>query len=134
VAEPVKAALNGIPLVPPELANTVAVAVQPAGPFTVAVAVEPATVPQGGKLAATVTLTRSAGFDEPVTLTLANPPAGVSAKPATVAKGQTTAMVELAVATDAAVGPAAVVVKGAAGKAEAVTLPFAVTVAKKDKK
>ena len=70
VVEPVRASLNGIPTVPPELANTVAVAVLPAVPFGLAAKADAATVPAGGKLKLTVTLTRDDEFDEPVALTL----------------------------------------------------------------
>lgn len=133
VAEPVRAALNGIPTVPPELTHTAAVAVLPAGPFTLAAKSDKLTVATGNTLKLAVTIARREGFNEPVTFSLQAPPAGVSAKPATIAKGESAVTFELTIAGDAAAGPVAVVVKGNAGNSEAIALPVFLTIAKPDK-
>ncbi len=130
VAEPVRASLNGLPTVPPELGRTVAVGVLPAAAFGLTAA-GPASVPAGGTIKLAVTLDRTDGFDEAVVLTLLNPPAGVTAKPVTFGDDAAEATLEVTVGGDAEV--VGLAVKGTAGKAEAVALPVRVTLTKAEK-
>jgi uncharacterized delta-60 repeat protein len=96
--------------------------------FTLTLSVDKLLVIQGRTATVTATVTRRAGFDGAVNVTLANLPAGVSAQPVIIASGATSAPVTLAAQADAAHSlPTAASVSGASGNATA-TRPLAVTV------
>ena len=57
-------------------------------------------VPRGGTAAVGVTIKRK-GHTGPITVTVADPPAGVTVRPGTIAAGQTTGVLSLAAAADA---------------------------------
>ena len=114
VAEIAKAAMGGLPNPPAELATQLAAAVTPEAPFTVALAFDKPEVAQGATVKGKVTLKRGDKFAEEVALAQIAAPANVTLKLKPVAKGATEAEVELTAATNAAVGPGAVIVRGTA--------------------
>jgi hypothetical protein len=134
VADPVRAGLNGLPVVPAELATTLAVGVRPAERFKLSATAKAASVPAGGKLTLSLTADRADGFADLLTLALVNPPPGVTAKAVTVPKGQSAAAVEVALGDDVPAGPLGLVVKATAGKTEVLALPVTVAVTAKPAK
>jgi len=78
------------------------VVVEPATPdFSLALDASEANVPRGGTTVVAVTVKRE-GFDGPLTLTVADPPAGLTFRPGSVAPGQAVGKLSLSAAPDAA--------------------------------
>jgi hypothetical protein len=106
------------------------------GSFTLSLPNPELTVQQGSSAEVTLSVTSSDGFDAPVTVTLANPPVGISAAPLTIPAGAASGTLTLAAGNDAAVGgPTSLTVTGTSGslRSEAnlslsVTSPLAPTV------
>ncbi len=71
------------------------------------------TIPKGGSAAVGVTVIRK-DFNGPITLSVANPPAGVTVRPGTIADGQLVGAFTVSAAPDAAVGPVSLNVVGQA--------------------
>jgi len=97
--------------------------VRPAAPgFEVRLNEAQASVPRGGTAAVGLTAVRG-GENGPITVRLADPPAGLSSRPAVIPEGQTAGVLTLTAAADAAFGPVALAVIGvgpaADGKATA---------------
>lgn len=72
--------------------------------FSVALKDAQVSVPRGGAAAVGVTVSRD-GFDGPITLRVADPPAGLTVRPGTIAAGQTVGAFTIAATVDAAFGP-----------------------------
>jgi hypothetical protein len=87
--------MAGLPVPPREMLTAVAVAVREKPPFALAVKFDAPTAQPGKPSAATVTLTRDAGFSGEVVLTAVGLPPGVAFPPTKVLAGQTTAKVTL---------------------------------------
>jgi len=85
------------------------------GSFTLSVEPAQANVLPGGSQNLQLSLTRLNGFTDSVTLSLFNPPAGISAAPVTISAGSTTATLTLSVNTSAEPGPKTLTVRGTAG-------------------
>jgi hypothetical protein len=137
VAEPVKAALAGIPTPPPDLTATLAVAVTPPPPFGLSAKADKLSVPAGGSAKLAVDVSRVNGFEGEVTFAAAVAPANVTVKAKPAGKGSATAEVEVAAAGNAAVGAGQLVLRGTAkvgGREVGVLLPveLTVTAAKKE--
>ncbi len=141
VAELVKVAYAGLPNPPPEFGSRVGVAIIPKGAFTLRVTLtKPGFSAKSGwnryrpeatagtTIKGTVSLTRVAGFADEVTLTSVAVPANATLKFKPIAKGASEAEFELVLAANVAVGPTQLVVRGAAGGDEAVSMPLAFTV------
>ncbi len=85
------------------------------GGFTLSVDPAQANVLPGGSQNIQLSLTRINGFTDNVTLSLINPPAGISASTVTIAAGSTSATLTISVSTSAAPGPKTLTVRGTAG-------------------
>ncbi len=86
--------------------------VQPAS-FQLSIDPSSVSIQQGGQLAITATITRTGGFAGDVTLSLVNPPIGVSASPVVVTKTESTGqLILVAGQTATAVGPISVSLQG----------------------
>jgi hypothetical protein len=68
-------------------------------------------VPRGGAAALGVTIRRT-GYTGPITVTVADPPAGLTRRPGMIAAGQNTGVLSLGAAADAAFPPAAIKLLG----------------------
>lgn len=150
VTDLVKAAYGGLPNPPPELTERVGVAVVPKGAFTLSVVLIKPGFPAksgwnrlkpeataGTTIQGTISVQRTAGFAEEVTLTSVVTPPNATFKFKPVAKDKSGVDFELVLAANVPVGPAQLIVRGAAKSggrdAEAVSMPlaFAVLEAKK---
>ncbi len=69
------------------------------------------TIPKGGTAAVGVALARQ-GYNGPITLTVANPPAGLTVQPGTIPDGQAVGALTVSAAPDAAFGPVALTITG----------------------
>jgi hypothetical protein len=85
------------------------------GGFTLSVDPAQANVPPGGSQNIQLSLTRLNGFTDSVTLSLLNPPAGISASPVTIAAGSTSATLSISVSASTEPGPKTLTVRGTAG-------------------
>jgi hypothetical protein len=97
-----RGALNGLPFPPGALDGQLALGVAPVFPqfFQLAAAAPVVALQSAGATGSlTVQVTRSNGFEDAVNVALEGLPAGVTAKPAAIAKGQTEVAVELASAS-----------------------------------
>ncbi|MBX6312654.1 MAG: hypothetical protein IRY99_07010 [Isosphaeraceae bacterium] len=70
-------------------------------------------IPRGGTAAVGVKIARN-GYNGPITLTVLDPPSGLSVRPGTVAEGQSVGVLSLSAASDAAFGPVCLRVVGQA--------------------
>ena len=134
VADLVKVSYNGLPNPPPELRERVGVAVVPRGPFTLALKFDKPEAAAGATVQGTVTVTRAKDFTDEVTLTSIAAPANATFKFKPVVKDEDEAEFEFVLPANAGVGPAQVIVKGAAKAGEAVSMPVAFTVTEAAKK
>jgi len=73
--------------------------------FEVVLAASEASVPRGGTAAVPVTVARR-GYIGPISLSLDNPPAGLTARPSTLAENQTAGVITIAASAGSAFGPA----------------------------
>lgn len=88
--------------------------VEPSVPtFDLALDASDANVPRGGSAVVGVTLARQ-GYDGPVTLTVLNPPAGLTFRPGNVAAGQASGHLSLSAAADASFSAADLQIVGEA--------------------
>ncbi|MDG3003800.1 hypothetical protein [Paludisphaera mucosa] len=94
------------------------IVVEPAAPgFEIALDASESNVPRGGSAVVAVTLDRK-GYDGPVTLSVLDPPAGLTFRPGSIAAGQAIGRISLAAAGDAAFAVADLKIVGeAAGPA-----------------
>ncbi|WP_257458186.1 Ig-like domain-containing protein [Archangium lipolyticum] len=88
---------------------------QPVGNFSLSADPTQASVFQGGSKNIQVTLTRTGGFTDNVTVSLFNPPAGISAPSVTIASGTTSATLTISVSANAEPGPKTLTLRGTAG-------------------
>lgn len=96
--------------------------------FTLSTSTDRLPVITGSNASLPVTITRAAGFTDPVTISLSGLPSGASAAPVTIPSGQTTALVTVSAATGASHSfPTAVTVSGTSG-AHRATSAVTVTV------
>ncbi|WP_240906948.1 hypothetical protein [Paludisphaera rhizosphaerae] len=78
------------------------IVVEPALPsFDLVLDASDVNVPRGGSAVVSVTLSRQEGFSGPVTLTVLDPPAGLTFRPGNVAAGQVSGKLSLSAAPDA---------------------------------
>lgn len=96
------------------LSRTVALrlTVAPVPDFSLALVPDTLSVTRGTSGSVTVNLTRQNGFTGEATVSLANPPAGVSAAPVTLAPGDSSAALTLNVSGSAALGSQTLTVQG----------------------
>lgn len=100
------------------------------GNFTLALDPGSRSVAQGGTTTVTVNVERTGGFTGPVTVTLADPPSGVSADALTIPSGETSGTLTLRAAANATIGSTPVTVRGTSGDLTAnATLTLDVTAA-----
>ncbi|MEX2115206.1 MAG: LamG domain-containing protein, partial [Pirellulales bacterium] len=112
-----RGALNGLPFPPAALDGELALGVGPVFPQFFQVAAATPLVPlltAGATGSVKVQVTRTGGFEEAVNVALEGLPAGVTAKPAAIAKGQTEVAVELASAAAIPPGKHAIKLVGSA--------------------
>lgn len=106
IEEVVKAALAGLPNVPPQMMTQLYAMSAAEPPFTLAVTVEKPEVVKGASVKGKVTVKRSAGFAEEIALAALGLPANVTAKLKPVPKGANEVEFEIAAAAAAAPGAA----------------------------
>ncbi|HEV3259847.1 MAG TPA: PPC domain-containing protein [Gemmataceae bacterium] len=120
----VRQSLGNLPYPPPQLFRQVGLAVTQKPPFSLAAKFDRAEWLRGGAVTATITGTRDAGFDEPITLTAVGLPPNVPPAAANIAKGQKEVKVQLNPAANAPLGRFLV---SFVGKARFEHTDFAVT-------
>ena len=111
---PVSLSLAGLPIPPRSTFTAVALAVTERAPFTLTAKFDEAAAAPGKATNLTVMVTRTAGFNGDVALTLAGLPANVTAKPASIPANMTEVKVPLTLAANAAVGAFPITVNGKA--------------------
>ena len=104
----------GLPMPPRWTYTEVALAVTERAPFTLAAKFDEAAAAPGKPTMLTVTVTRTAGFNGDVALTLTGLPANVTAKPVPIPANMTEGKVTLTLAANAAVGAFPIAVSGKA--------------------
>jgi hypothetical protein len=112
VRGPLSASLAGLPIPPRESFTSVGLAVTERAPFTLAAKFDEAAAMPGKPTTLTVTLTRTAGFNGEVALTLAGLPANVTAMPKPIPPNMNEEKVTLTLAGNAAVGSFPITVTG----------------------
>jgi len=100
----VREALDKLPYPPPQFFRQVGLAVTPRPPFRLAASFDRPESLRGGAAQVTITATRDAGFDEPITLTAVGLPMHVAAAAANIAKGRKDIKVRLNAAANAPLG------------------------------
>lgn len=88
---------------------------QPAGSFSLTLDPSQVSIFQGGSRSLQLTVNRTGGFSDSVTVQLLNPPAGISAPAVTVASGNTSATMNVSVGSNAEPGPKTLTLRGTAG-------------------
>ncbi|WP_163777263.1 Ig-like domain-containing protein [Myxococcus vastator] len=88
---------------------------QPTTKFTLNVSPSEDSVLQGGNRDIQVSIVRAPDFTDSVTATLEQPPSGISAQPAMIPAGESTAILTIQVSANAAAGEAALTVRAASG-------------------
>jgi hypothetical protein len=111
---PVSQSLAGLPIPPRSTFTQVALAVTERAPFTLAAKFDEAAATPGKPTMLTVTVTRTAGFNGDVALTLAGLPANVTAMPKSIPPNMTEAKLTVTLAPNAAVGAFPITVNGKA--------------------
>ncbi|WP_257455709.1 Ig-like domain-containing protein [Archangium lipolyticum] len=90
--------------------------VDPQGGFSLSISGSTqASVFQGGSHTFPLSLSRTDGFSDDVSVSLVNPPAGISAQPATIASGSSSGSLTVSVDANAAPGTTTLTVRAAAG-------------------
>jgi hypothetical protein len=112
VRAPLSVSLAGLPIPPRNTFNDVGLAVLERAPFTLAAKFDEAAAAPGKPTMLTVTVTRTAGFNGDVALTLTGLPANVTAMPKSIPAGMNEAKVTLTLAANAAVGAFPITVNG----------------------
>lgn len=103
------------------LALTACPGIQPTSGFSLELSSPNLSLQQGASANVTVNLTRSGGFADAVTVTLASPPAGISAQPLTIAGHSSTGSLRIDASSGAALGPNLLSLTGASGTLSAST-------------
>ncbi|PTL82598.1 Ig-like domain-containing protein [Vitiosangium sp. GDMCC 1.1324] len=88
---------------------------QTVGNFSLSIDPSQTSVFQGGSRGIQLTLTRTGGFTDSVTVELHNPPAGISAQPVTIDAGSTSATLTVSASGSAEPGPKTLTVRGSSG-------------------
>ncbi|QRK05127.1 Ig-like domain-containing protein [Archangium violaceum] len=100
---------------------------QTVGNFSLSIDPSQASVLQGGSRGIQLSLSRSGGFTDSVTVQLINPPSGISAQPVTIGADSTSATLTISATSSAAPGPKTLTVRGTSGTlAQDVTVSLTV--------
>lgn len=100
---------------------------QTVGNFSLSIDPSQVSVLQGGSRGIQLSLSRSGGFTDSVTVQLLNPPSGISAQPVTIDAGSTSATLTVFASTSAEPGPKTLTVRGTSGTlAQDVTVSLSV--------
>ncbi|WNG46224.1 hypothetical protein F0U60_20440 [Archangium minus] len=88
---------------------------QTVGNFSLTIDPSQVSVLQGGSRSIQLTLSRTGGFTDSVTVQLLNPPSGISAQPVTIEAGNTSATLTISATSSAEPGPKTLTVRGTSG-------------------
>ncbi|WNG35791.1 hypothetical protein F0U61_20515 [Archangium violaceum] len=88
---------------------------QTVGNFSLSIDPSQISVLQGGSRSIQLSLSRTGGFTDSVTVQLLNPPSGISAQPVTIEAGSTSATLTISATSSAEPGPKTLTVRGTSG-------------------